>query len=102
MPIYEYRCDVCGHELETIQKISDDPLKKCPSCGKSKLKKLVSAAGFQLKGTGWYETDFKNKPKADNNKSADKNKNKAPSGSAGSGSDKPKKAGDGGGNNRAH
>jgi putative FmdB family regulatory protein len=102
MPIYEYRCDDCGHELETIQKISDDPLKECPSCGKSKLKKLVSAAGFQLKGSGWYETDFKNKPKADNNKSADKNKNKAPSGSAGSGSDKPKKAGDCGGNNSAH
>lgn len=59
MPIYEYRCEACGHELEAIQKFSDEALKDCPVCGKSKLKKLVSAAGFQLKGTGWYATDFK-------------------------------------------
>ena len=60
MPIYEYRCEACGHELEAIQKFSDVTLRDCPVCGKSKLKKLVSAAGFQLKGTGWYVTDFKN------------------------------------------
>ncbi len=59
MPIYEYRCEQCGHELEAIQKMSDDPLVDCPACGKAGLKKLVSAAGFRLKGGGWYETDFK-------------------------------------------
>ncbi len=60
MPIYEYRCDGCGHEMELIQKMSDDPMKDCPVCEESKLKKLISAAGFRLKGSGWYETDFKN------------------------------------------
>ena len=59
MPIYEYRCDECGHELEAIQKMSDDPLTECPECGKPALKKMVSAAGFRLSGGGWYETDFK-------------------------------------------
>lgn len=62
MPIYEYACQQCGHELEALQKMSDDPLKDCPECGKAELKKLISAVGFQLKGSGWYETDFKNKP----------------------------------------
>lgn len=59
MPIYEYRCEHCGHEMEALQKISDAPLVDCPACGKKGLKKLVSAAGFRLKGGGWYETDFK-------------------------------------------
>jgi putative FmdB family regulatory protein len=59
MPIYEYECLSCGHRLEAIQKISDDPLKDCPSCHKPELKKLISAAAFRLKGGGWYETDFK-------------------------------------------
>ena len=59
MPIYEYRCDECGHELEAIQKMSDEPLTECPECGKPGLKKMVSAAGFRLSGGGWYETDFK-------------------------------------------
>ncbi|MFO1433249.1 MAG: zinc ribbon domain-containing protein [Candidatus Competibacteraceae bacterium] len=59
MPIYEYRCESCQHELETIQKISDPPLTDCPSCGEPALKKKISAAGFRLKGSGWYETDFK-------------------------------------------
>ena len=59
MPIYEYRCDACGHELEAIQKLSDAPLTDCPECHKPSLKKLLSAAGFRLKGGGWYETDFK-------------------------------------------
>lgn len=59
MPIYEYACAACGHKLEAIQKFSDSELKDCPVCGKSALKKLVSAAGFQLKGSGWYATDFK-------------------------------------------
>jgi putative FmdB family regulatory protein len=59
MPIYEYRCSKCGHELEALQKISDDPLKICPACEQDSLQKLVSAASFRLKGGGWYETDFK-------------------------------------------
>ena len=59
MPIYEYRCESCQHELETIRKISDPPLIDCPSCGEPALKKKISAAGFRLKGSGWYETDFK-------------------------------------------
>ena len=60
MPIYEYRCASCGHELEALQKLSDAPLAECPACHKPDLKKLVSAAGFQLKGSGWYVTDFRN------------------------------------------
>lgn len=59
MPIYEYQCKSCGHELEAFQKLADDPLKECPSCGDLELSKLISAAGFRLKGGGWYETDFK-------------------------------------------
>lgn len=59
MPIYEYECGECGHRLESIQKMSDAPLTDCPTCGQPGLKRLVSAAGFQLKGTGWYATDFK-------------------------------------------
>src|SRR6185295_8184308 len=59
MPIYEYRCSSCGHELEALRKFSDAPLVKCPSCGAEALVKKVSAAGFQLKGSGWYVTDFK-------------------------------------------
>ena len=59
MPIYEYVCQDCGHELEAIQKISEEPLKKCPQCEAESLRKKISAAGFRLKGGGWYETDFK-------------------------------------------
>ena len=59
MPIYEYQCQDCTHELEILQKLSDDPATDCPSCGKPALKKQISAAGFRLKGGGWYETDFK-------------------------------------------
>jgi putative FmdB family regulatory protein len=59
MPIYEYRCSACGHKLESLQKLADAPLVTCPSCGKETLTKLLSAAGFQLKGSGWYATDFK-------------------------------------------
>jgi len=59
MPFYEYRCNACGHEFEAMQKISDTPLADCPSCAKKELVKLISAAGFRLKGGGWYETDFK-------------------------------------------
>ena len=59
MPIYEYRCHVCGHELEKIQRMNDAPLTDCPDCGAAELRRLVSAPGFRLKGAGWYETDFK-------------------------------------------
>ncbi|QJD30231.1 FmdB family zinc ribbon protein [Methylococcus geothermalis] len=59
MPIYEYQCKSCGHNLEAMQKVSDAPLTDCPACGKPELAKQVSAAGFRLKGGGWYETDFK-------------------------------------------
>jgi putative FmdB family regulatory protein len=59
MPIYEYRCAACGHEQEVLQKMSDAPLSDCPACGKPAMSKLISAAGFQLKGSGWYATDFK-------------------------------------------
>ena len=59
MPIYEYRCSACGKELEALQKLSDPPLTACPACHAETLVKLVSAAGFQLKGSGWYVTDFK-------------------------------------------
>ncbi len=59
MPIYEYKCSNCGHKKEVLQKMSDAPLTECPACGKPALTKLVSAAGFQLKGSGWYATDFK-------------------------------------------
>ena len=59
MPIYEYRCAACGFQEEHLQKVSEPPLTVCPSCGKPKFEKLLSAAGFQLKGSGWYATDFK-------------------------------------------
>jgi len=59
MPFYEYQCSKCGHEEEVLQKVSDKPLTKCPECGKNSMKKMVSAAAFRLKGSGWYETDFK-------------------------------------------
>ncbi|CAG1000500.1 hypothetical protein BURK1_02817 [Burkholderiales bacterium] len=59
MPIYAYRCKDCGHELDALQKLSEPALTDCPACGASALAKLVTAAGFQLKGSGWYQTDFR-------------------------------------------
>ena len=59
MPIYEYRCAACGFQDEFLQKVAERPLKVCPSCGKAKFQKMLSAPGFQLKGSGWYATDFK-------------------------------------------
>lgn len=73
MPIYEYQCQDCGHELEKLQKMSDAPLKDCPSCEQPQLIKKISAVGFRLTGTGWYETDFKNK-KSDSKTQAQDNK----------------------------
>lgn len=68
MPIYEYQCKACGHTFDTIQTFSEEPLTDCPVCKEPALKKLVSAAAFHLKGSGWYVTDFKNPPakKVDN------------------------------------
>jgi putative FmdB family regulatory protein len=59
MPFYEYQCKSCEHHLEVLQKVSDPPLRKCPHCGKQQLQRLISAPVFRLKGSGWYETDFK-------------------------------------------
>jgi len=59
MPIYEYRCSACGHQEDHLLKLSDAPLTKCPACGKKKYQKQLTAAGFQLKGSGWYASDFK-------------------------------------------
>jgi len=91
MPIYEYICTECEHAHEALQKLSDAPLKDCPACGNSALKKKVSAPGFRLSGSGWYETDFK----SDKQKNlADKsNDAAAKSGSADKSNDAPAKSG---------
>jgi putative FmdB family regulatory protein len=68
MPIYEYRCQSCGHHLEALQKVDEGVLRKCPGCGALKLKRLVSAPNFHLKGTGWYATDFKKSANKDDKK----------------------------------
>ena len=70
MPIYEYRCTACGHELEALQKITEPPLSSCPECRTDTLTKLVSAAGFQLKGSGWYVTDFRDGGKSGGDKTS--------------------------------
>ena len=91
MPIYEYACKKCGHTLDALQKMSDDPLLDCPECGEPQLKRLISAPRFRLKGKGWYETDFKKdnqrnlssgdaepaKKDKDENKSTDKSEKKS-------------------------
>jgi len=79
MPIYEYRCDACGFQKEFLQKMSAAPHTTCPECGKETFSKMLSAAGFQLKGSGWYATDFKSgaKPKEE--------KKEAPSPACGTG-----------------
>jgi putative FmdB family regulatory protein len=94
MPIYEYKCSECGHQLEAIQKVNDAPLKDCPACKRGSLKRLVSAAGFQLKGSGWYATDFKNKgrkqpdqSKSDTKESGDKSSESADKSSSDTGGD---------------
>jgi putative FmdB family regulatory protein len=90
MPIYAYKCGACGHELEVLQKMSDAPLTECSHCGRPSLAKQVTAAGFQLKGTGWYATDFRNNGagKPANGKSEDaKTDGKADAGKTGSATD---------------
>ena len=64
MPIYAYRCAACGHAQDVLRKLSDPPLADCPACGAPRFEKQVTAAGFQLKGSGWYVTDFRNPPAA--------------------------------------
>jgi putative FmdB family regulatory protein len=76
MPIYEYECRKCGETHEILQKMSEGPKRKCPSCGAMSLKKLVSAAAFQLKGTGWYVTDFRDKGKKKEKKTDGKDSSK--------------------------
>ena len=78
MPIYEYRCSLCGQEHEALQKVSEPPLVDCPACGKPGLQKLLTAAGFQLKGGGWYATDFKGsvKKKSEEKKTETKTESK--------------------------
>lgn len=85
MPFYEYRCDACGHELEAMQKMGDAPLEACPQCSKPALVKLVSAAGFRLKGGGWYETDFKSGGKKNVHDSGTKSSSGGGCGSGGCG-----------------
>ena len=88
MPIYEYQCEACGHVFDSLQKISEAPLTKCPDCGAEALKKLVSAPAFRLKGGGWYETDFKTGDKKNLDKSDKAEKKKKAADKTGS-SNKP-------------
>ena len=82
MPIFEYICDNCGHEFETLQKVSEAPLKKCEACGAKKLRKKISVAGFRLSGSGWYETDFKSGKKKNVSSSDEKSGGDSSSGSS--------------------
>src|SRR6185312_10060593 len=92
MPIYEYRCATCGFQHEYLQRVSDPLLTDCPECGKRTFNKLVTAAGFHLKGSGWYVTDFKNngkKPQAGKDKGGDKSVEKQADKPAEGAADKP-------------
>ncbi len=92
MPIFEYVCDKCDHEFETLQKVSEPPLKICEACGKKGLRKKISAAGFRLSGSGWYETDFKSGGKKNVSGSDDKGSSEADVKKASSGSDNDNKS----------
>lgn len=81
MPIYEYVCKSCGHELEKLQKVSDAPLVKCPCCEKDSLSKQISSTGFRLKGDGWYETDFKSSKEPKRNIATSESKSESKPGS---------------------
>jgi len=93
MPIYGYQCQACGHEFELMQKMSDPAPAVCPSCGKPEVRKQLSAAGFQLKGSGWYATDFKGGDK----KTSDKKDTEKKSSNKDSSDSGPKSGGCGGG-----
>jgi putative FmdB family regulatory protein len=84
MPIYEYVCQNCGHQLEVMQKISDKPLSKCPQC-KGKLEKIFSQTSFQLKGSGWYVSDYTSRGKSEKSEKSEKGEKSEPS-------EKPEKA----------
>jgi len=71
MPIYEYACKACGHQFDVLQKVSDPVLTDCPACGQPELRKLISAPVFRLKGSGWYETDFKSEKENKRNLAGD-------------------------------
>lgn len=98
MPIYEYMCNACGHELEVLQAISESPLQDCPQCGHAELRKLISAPIFRLKGAGWYETDFKtnNKRNLAGERAAENNasESKAAEGKSGEGKSSEGKSGE--------
>lgn len=96
MPFYEYQCEACANRVEVLQKISDEPLVYCPKCNEPALKKLISAAGFRLKGTGWYETDFKNGGKKSAAGDGDKPKSSGDDKSTSGGTSEPKSPSTGG------
>jgi putative FmdB family regulatory protein len=97
MPIYAYRCSSCGFEKDVLQKISDAQLTDCPSCGQPEFKKQVTAAGFQLKGSGWYVTDFRNKQSATAGKAAATPSTSEPAAKSGGGTGGDSSGGSGGG-----
>jgi len=106
MPIYAYRCAACGHTKDVLRKLSDPPLAECPACGEPRFEKQVTAAGFQLKGSGWYVTDFRNPPaapapttvaaKTEADKPADGKADKPDKAEKGEKADKSARAGEGG------
>ena len=77
MPIYEYQCQNCGHHFEKLESISAEPTKHCPKCNKDQARRLISASGFQLKGDGWYVSEYKKKPKSDSSKSSESSDKKS-------------------------
>lgn len=91
MPIYEYVCNACGHEFEEWQKITDSPVRKCPSCGKRKVERLVSLSAFHLKGSGWYVTDYGGKKGGHADKQSDAGSDASSSADSGSSSSSSKK-----------
>jgi putative FmdB family regulatory protein len=101
MPIYEYRCAACGHQQEFLQKVSDPPRTECPKCHQPSLAKMVTAAGFQLKGSGWYATDFKNKSASATPAKADAAKGDGGGESKGTGSGGESKGTDSGGETKS-
>jgi putative FmdB family regulatory protein len=96
MPIYEYRCNSCGHTLDALQKVNDAPLSECPECDSGKLRRLMSAPRFRLKGSGWYETDFKSDKETKRNLDTSKDDKPASSDNAATA-----KSGDGGDKGKA-
>ena len=88
MPVYEYRCGKCGHEFEELQRITEDPIRKCPQCGKPAVERLISKTSFVLKGSGWYATDYGRKSSPEPSPASTPAKSNGGNGSSG-GTDKP-------------